>query len=1240
MTDAGKFERLAVMVLRQTVPDCSELQHVGVNAQEKTIPAPVDAFHFVPGSEPQHIIFACFTTSSELKRKWLGGMNEDGTFNNPLNEGDLVKAVRKANRLRQTHPRAVFTIFLCTNRRASVDLNAEVLAYAAKHSVNVRFLTQSQIRDHLDSDQEGNHLRQLFFGINAKRVSVELLKDFSRISLRKYQNLLLTDFRKPTVSQENFSKKFHGRRGLTFFVASSGVGKSVQCLTIMKNHVEKGGIAIWIPEYNFPSNHNITTAIQKTIEEQYPTLSPDSGKEVLRLSEQEDILLIIDDLSRADRPDRMAERIVEWSSDEFDSTALQCFPNKESSQINTGSRKNLHILVPMHEPLSTKIFDQRNGSNQRSHTEVIRLGEWDSEETRLFLHRELPGDKRLLTPSDVDFAIDQCAGLPIMVSMLIDLASRERFTSLSTLAENVLKSYINRKITDASSLQFTSAELWDSLRALCKVMLEQRTTRVSTMSPYLNEGQRRSLSLLGEKNTLVRVTGETHDQRYEFKHDQIFEEFAVAEFESEWKKVTPNRDLLEDPYFASISARALFTGDLDNPQDLVSEQGMQVLAESLRFAERDVKTMQSICQRLNAWFGQDSLKGSCLELDQWLAVRRLATIWSPFVLQATECRKFDRGFRLARFANGDFDAGICELGHQEGFPLFVRFEALERAIFQAVATYRTDFTATCCRVLSSSSSTSNDLHGALVLAGFLGDPLLTQHISSAWKSIQDKSQFVDLAIWACLRCSGPELKASLSPILDFWAGLPDDVEDSNIVYWPRTQIGQNLASGFRFGIDEFSVCLLIEAAEAHEGLTEAIATSLRDVCCPSALDFIVQYKAQVDHKLNIFLFKRPRNESYPIATSSIVSFCEHMLTIAENDSAEKAISDAARVLWAEETHDTSKLQLITDSDVAYRSALLRRIELGDKSALKECKIVFGDRPHYWGLVAKLADSEVFAQCEAELDKLAALHESDPSKVWSDLHYSLAKFLRDVDPVKAQEILVRRWDQLKASPLFIQLALYLSEPQTVELAVKEVERSIEPDMAFKYLWAFFGFFDQELHDRLRRKHFDALERVLQFIPDKDFADMAKAARKIGFGEWNRRVLRKEVDRRIKEFGEELPSDSNLLRVRMAIPTSKDLVDSFLKTFAMSTEPAIKLHIWTERYIRYTDSHCLVSDLARLALLEDPTSRTFELVSEVVGSVGSRSDITVLEKWLETCPFADSCLDPLKKARLAVRSKALA
>lgn len=136
MTDAGEFEILATRVLRIEEEDCRRVEHTGVNAEGKPIPNPVDGFCQVGGTSPRRYVMTAFTTArkADLRRKWLFDHRQatGASQSSPADDGDLVKAARKAEEIRRRQPNAVCRVYLCTNKLLDDGLMAEVYDAAAQ----------------------------------------------------------------------------------------------------------------------------------------------------------------------------------------------------------------------------------------------------------------------------------------------------------------------------------------------------------------------------------------------------------------------------------------------------------------------------------------------------------------------------------------------------------------------------------------------------------------------------------------------------------------------------------------------------------------------------------------------------------------------------------------------------------------------------------------------------------------------------------------------------------------------------------------------------------------------------------------------------------------------------------------------------------------------------------------------------------------------------------------------------
>jgi hypothetical protein len=315
ITDEGLFERLATAVLRQADSLYAALAHVGVNAEGKTVKAPLDAIAYVPGANPPHMLAAHHTTTkaSGLRTKWL---HDPSTVkprkNKPTGEaGDVIKTAGIAARERIREPKTAVTLALTTNLEPSIDLIGDVHALARTHDIELDLWSRSRIADFLDSPR-GQWLRHQHLGLVQEHVSKELLAELSRKSLHQYQPL----GDPPDVWIDRaIDKSLSSARGqTTFVVADAGLGKTVACYKALSRHIARGGFGLIIPHKLIEQSLTVSHAIDLALRQLYPHLAPDSGAQALQLCEAAlPFVVVIEDINRSGKPAELLEKIAAWA---------------------------------------------------------------------------------------------------------------------------------------------------------------------------------------------------------------------------------------------------------------------------------------------------------------------------------------------------------------------------------------------------------------------------------------------------------------------------------------------------------------------------------------------------------------------------------------------------------------------------------------------------------------------------------------------------------------------------------------------------------------------------------------------------------------------------------------------------------------------------------------------------------------------------------------------------------------
>lgn len=190
MTDEGAFERLATAVLREADPHYTALAHPGVNADGKTVKAPVDGITFLAGVTPPHLIAAHHTTTvaGGLANKWLHDPSTVKTkkAKPTAPPGDLLKTAEIIRKERKRDPNILATLALTTNQEPSEQLVRDANAAAHQQGIEIDIWSRSRLAHFLDSPR-GQWIRYAFLGIQQDQLSKELLAKLSHDSLMVFQ---------------------------------------------------------------------------------------------------------------------------------------------------------------------------------------------------------------------------------------------------------------------------------------------------------------------------------------------------------------------------------------------------------------------------------------------------------------------------------------------------------------------------------------------------------------------------------------------------------------------------------------------------------------------------------------------------------------------------------------------------------------------------------------------------------------------------------------------------------------------------------------------------------------------------------------------------------------------------------------------------------------------------------------------------------------------------------------------
>src|ERR1700691_5455381 len=464
--DVGAFETLAIRVLREIDEDCRAIIHVGINAAGKTIPGPVDAFGRVPNSSPSKYVTAAFTTMSagNLEKKWLssGRASRKSSNQRPRKKGskskrqvattygDLIKAAKNASSLRAVDPDARFIVYLCTNQRLDSELMKKVLTSSARRRLEVRFLDQTRLRDFLDTKPEGQWLRLEHLGIAVEQLSVSLLRDMSRASLREYSASMLSpsDHMIATEQGTRAIKALENHSlSLQLLVGSSGVGKSVVGLQIQRAMIDAGRFAVWIPGEVADRSTALSDALDTVLRSIHPTLMAGAGSTALKMAaEGAPFVIVVDDINRLAAPENALTKVRRWARPQ----------DAEGDKSISVTRQQ--IVCPVWASHSDSL---RYGESQ-GWVRVQEMQPFLRKESLDFLRVGLLGNQEV-HETELDGLAEVLKDDPILLALFIDTLRRNTTSKQSGIAGDVLHSWTSTVIlelsrkTDEPALEYASA---------------------------------------------------------------------------------------------------------------------------------------------------------------------------------------------------------------------------------------------------------------------------------------------------------------------------------------------------------------------------------------------------------------------------------------------------------------------------------------------------------------------------------------------------------------------------------------------------------------------------------------------------------------------------------------------------------------------------------------------------------------------------------------------------------------
>jgi len=721
------------------------------------------------------------------------------------------------------------------------------------------------------------------------------------------------------------------------------------------------------------------------------------------------------------------------------------------------------------------------------------------------------------------------------------------------------------------------------------------------------------LRALASQRIICNVVPRNHEERFEFRHDRILEHELSRSLDRMVQDMNANTQVIEEPFYIEFLGRTIArTALADSQIKWLSEHNPLALIAAVSFFDgREPAWEKKIVAAAKRWLSDGHAKRSIPGSQLVEGYRLLEVTDSEFVLTITDDLRSDVEIAPARLANGDVDAGIAFMQYGIQFFPSVHYASLENTVRRANHFH---VVADLAKRIESELDGAR-LMGELVLAGYLGDSSLAHSIGTAWEKCGSDSGFPLSALWAAFRCGSQDPVALLNPMMQKWALLSS--EDPHHSGSEIMKVADLLRRVMRHGIAESVLSYLVEIGGTIANLKYPIAWVLQSVDRPVCVRFIAGFLAELRSQApnHRWIWKFERNWDVITGSDSKTMSSESLgaLETLWNDVAQsETLRESAFKMWVQATVEAQPLQRIRPDFPWYESALWQRAMLGDQQVVEPVLAKLPAEPRWFYLVHHIWSPRFLAVTDEALAKLGSMTPPDYSGGITDMHYELSELLRDIPASDAEPLLLKHWNQLKFSPEFIQLALYLGTPQFIELASRSIEKCPAPTELFRYIDMFFGFMTKGLHNRLTQSHLEHLLPFVRLLSGSTLRDILEFCVRNGLRSWAEQNLQDECVRRSKLPTEDRKeTDGNGLR-RHYFPTDEDLLIELDRLEKDKIAP-FRIYYWMlelEHRLALTNRSWPV--LERW-LEHTCTERRFNMVAEAIANRGNRRELQLLNKF---------------------------
>jgi hypothetical protein len=1084
------------------------------------------------------------------------------------------------------------------------ELVREVWSTAEDFEISVDIWDVHRLSDFLQTNPDGQYIRKKYFGIQEERLSKPLLLELSEISLRHYRDnfhipVVEAMVERPELATILGRAKNSGARSYFMpIVGDSGFGKTVTCYQAMSQWLEEERPALRLDSDDIERSKSLSQAVQSGLDGLHPSLGASAGRTALQIARNHNhLLIVVDDLNRADNPSRLLSQLQNWMGGVEKETA-------EGGQNGTTSNsEGLPITILC--PLWPRIWGQEERDiNYNRFAEPIELGPLSTELAVRLIQSHADAIGRDVSNDRARSLADNVGRDPHLIGLLGQLIqANEPLNDLPDTSKNVLERYTEYAYETASEASGELLIVPDYERAVEELSIDVLEHRI--MSPtwrQVHEWSRSdsdkldAIRELTKQAQILRILEQRSERVLTFRHDRL-RDFSLADSAfDKIRRTNETPEFLSDPYYYSILGTGIAYFRPSEPTlSTLCDHNPLALLEALQKLNGEAPEYENkIGEAFREWIdeggGHDELPNSLLGQAMGL----LRETDSNTVLDITKSLPQFPPVLLARFRNGDLEAGIQFCNSGFGGSPGTNYQHRDLVFERAKQHWGDQYSEELSGALSSIDA--ERVQGALHLAGFLGRPRLVPGLSDCWEEYQDVPELLPAFLWAVTQCCIPNDCPLVDQILNQWASLPSgssiDDESEEIT---KGDIYSELKFALTRDISDEQVQYFINAVEKYPDLEYHLSLILNKVQDPDALETIVRIRAnnmqEVDglspwatHLLDPWRPDSPHGQTL----SSEVK--ERMNNLWSNNDNADEVRTSAFLLWARnaQSEDLEELKQASQNDLFSYTAHRYRLDLGDETVITSSSLDFEEYP-------RLIESLSNAWSSAAFELIGDLLEQGSPDEPGDLFYHIGGLLFRIPSEDTEKLLVNHWEKVNDLPKFFQAALYAATSETRELAASVFEGTNGSEGLLNHVGMNFGFNTYGRSELISQQHLLSLEPYLEAISDLDLVHIAEKANELGMKDWGAEHIQPHLSEDYRQ--NHYPTDKDIHRELNDLADSED-VKREIQGWMLRFE---------DRAVSKSRAFCILEEW----LKQEPTVEKYQMVAEVIKKWGTREEISILE-----------------------------